>query len=159
MIKSPDDPMMRFLFASAVVVMAAFGSGCQAPVAKAADPEIAWRSLGSWSGRGNVQTESFTSDSGSIRVQWKASDGPAAGPVGTGGKGADPKVAAPGFRLTIHSAISGRPLMEAVDQQGAGAGTAFVHEDPRVFFAVVESAGLEWSFSLQEAVLVERKRP
>ncbi|MQA28286.1 MAG: hypothetical protein GEU82_00395 [Luteitalea sp.] len=62
------------------------------------------------------------------------------------------------FRLTIHSAISGRPLMEAVEQRGVGTGTAFVHEDPRVFYAVVDSADLEWSFTLQEAVLVERKR-
>jgi hypothetical protein len=60
------------------------------------------------------------------------------------------------FRVTIHSAISGRPLMEAIDQRGAGTGTAFVREDPRVFFAVVDSADLDWSFTLQEAVLVKR---
>jgi hypothetical protein len=122
--------------------------------AKPAEPEIAWRPLGSWSGHGNTQTESFTSDSGSIRVEWTTKNGSvakdAAGPTKAGGGM---------FRLTIHSAISGRPLMEAVDEQGVGNGTAFVHEDPRVFFAVVESADLDWSFTLQEALFVERKRP
>jgi hypothetical protein len=109
------------------------------------EPTVAWRPLGSWSGRGNTQTESFTSDSGSMKVEWTAKDGKKPG-AGT-------------FHLVIHSAISGRPLIDAVDHRGAGAGTEFVYEDPRVFFAVVESADLEWSFSLQEAVLVERKRP
>jgi hypothetical protein len=27
-----------------------------------------------------------------------------------------------------------------------------VNEDPRVFFAVVDSTGIEWSFSVDEAV-------
>jgi hypothetical protein len=156
--------MIRFFAASAVLMIAALSSGCQSPpvnAAKAPDPEIAWQPLGSWSGRGNSQTESFTSGSGSIRVQWKTEQSAAVGTSGknTGGKKEPDSKAAPAFRLTIHSAISGRPLMEAVDEQGPGTGTAFVHEDPRVFFAVVESAGLDWSFTLQEAVLVERKRP
>jgi hypothetical protein len=137
--------MIRFLFGTTVWALAVLSSGCQAPPVRAANPEVVWRPLGSWSGRGNTQTESFTSDSGSMRVQWTTAKASKAG-AGT-------------FRLTIHSAISGRPLMEAVDQQGVGTGTAFVHEDPRVFFAVVESADLEWSFALQEALFVEPKRP
>jgi hypothetical protein len=118
---------------------------CRRVEPRPAEPTIAWRSLGAWSGRGNMQTESFTSDTGSMQVQWTT---------------AKPSKAGAGeFRLTIHSAISGRPLMEAVDQQGAGKGTAFVHEDPRVFFAVVDSADLDWSFTLEEALFVESKRP
>ena len=133
-----------FRFGIGVVVLGALlNAGCDAPRANAAPPapDVVWRSMGAWSGRGNTQTESFTSDSGSMRIGWTTAKG-----AGT-------------FRLTIHSAISGRPLIEAVDQRGAGAGTAFVHEDPRVFYAVVDSTDLDWSFTLQEAVLVERKRP
>jgi hypothetical protein len=63
------------------------------------------------------------------------------------------------FRLTIHSAISGRPLQVAVDQQGPGRDMAYVHEDPRVFFAVVDAAGLDWSFTIDEAVVGQPKDP
>lgn len=140
--------MTRFSLGAAVLGLALLSlstSSCRRADPPPAEPTIAWRPLGSWSGRGNTQTESFTSDSGSMRVEWTTAKASKAG-AGT-------------FRLTIHSAISGRPLMEAVDQQGVGTGTAFVHEDPRVFFAVVESADLDWSFVLQEALFVEPKRP
>jgi hypothetical protein len=56
------------------------------------------------------------------------------------------------FRLTIHSAISGRPLLLAVDRQGAGHDTSYVHESPRIFYGVVESRDLNWSFTVEEAV-------
>ena len=56
------------------------------------------------------------------------------------------------FRLTIHSAISGRPLLLAVDQLGAGHETSYVHESPRIFYGVVESKDLDWSFTVEEAV-------
>ena len=63
------------------------------------------------------------------------------------------KAPTPGtFKLTIHSSISGRPLQVAVDQLGPGADTAYVNEDPRVFFAVVDASNIEWSFSVDEAV-------
>jgi len=62
-------------------------------------------------------------------------------------------VAAAGeFKLTIHSSISGRPLQVAVDQRGPGSDTAYVNEDPRVFFAVVDASNIEWSFSIDEAI-------
>lgn len=84
------------------IVGALLGStACQAPAAKPPETEVVWRALGTWSGQGNRQTESFTSDSGSLRALWKTSN-PAAPGAGA-------------FRLTIHSAISGRPLQEAVD--------------------------------------------
>lgn len=124
-----------------------------------------WRSLGSWSGHGSEQTDSFTSDTGALRIQWEAKssgNSPAArhpnghstaqSPRG-GGPDAAAALGVPvgTFRLTIHSSISGRPLSSAVvDHKGAGKGTAFVSEDPRVFFAVVESKGLDWSFTIEE---------
>lgn len=98
---------------------------------------IDWRTLGTFSGHGNEQTQSFTSDTGVMRIQWEAK------PAGA---------ASGAFKLTIHSAISGRPLFVALDQKGPGKGTAFVGEDPRVFFAVIDSQDLDWSFTVQERV-------
>ncbi len=100
--------------------------------------DVIWEHLGDWTGKGSSQTESFTGATGAFRIKWQT------------------RAAAPGvegtFLLTIHSAISGRPLQVAVDQRGPGADTAYVNEDPRVFFAVVEAENLEWSFSVDEAV-------
>ena len=107
-----------------------------APAAAATGAVVVWRPIGSWSGRGNTQTESFTSDTGSLRVRWHA-DHEARPGDGT-------------LRLTLHSAISGRPLAQVVDHRGAGADTSYVGEDPRVFYVVVDAAGLEWSFSIDE---------
>jgi hypothetical protein len=53
--------------------------------------------------------------------------------------------------LTAHSAISGRPLQVAVDRQGVGQGIGYVDQDPHVFYLVIESANLDWSFTLDEA--------
>jgi hypothetical protein len=111
---------------------------CHAPTEKKREPEVAWHRLGSWSGGGNVQTESFESGSGSLRVEWKTSN------ETVPGKGT--------FRLAFHSSISGRELQLAVDRTGAGSGTAYVQQDPHVFFAKVESANIEWSFTVDEAV-------
>lgn len=102
---------------------------------KRATTETAWEKLGEWSGKQSVQTESFTGLTGAFRIKWQ-SKGPADGK----------------FLLTIHSSISGRPLGVAVDQQGPGADTAYVNEDPRVFFAVIETDRMEWWFSVEEAM-------
>jgi hypothetical protein len=113
-------------------------SGCRQAPKAAPTNQVAWHRLGSWSGSGNVQTESFESGSGSLRVEWKTSN------ETVPGKGT--------FRLTFHSSISGRELQVAVDRTGAGTGTAYVQQDPHVFFAKVESANIEWSFTVDEAV-------
>ena len=125
---------------SKVVLLALLitAGACHAPAEQKREPEIAWHRIGTWSGSGNVQTESFESGSGSLRVEWKTSNETAPG------KGT--------FRLAFHSSISGRELQVAVDRSGAGAGTAYVQQDPHVFFAKVESANIEWSFTVDEAV-------
>ena len=113
--------------------------GRRAVPARAATREVVvWRSIGSWSGRGNTQTGSFTSDTGSLRVRWQT--------------GHEVRPGEGRFRLTLHSAISGRPLVRAVDRRGVGADTAYLGEDPRVFYVVVDSAGVEWSFTIDEGI-------
>ena len=116
-------------------------AACRAQADQAAGPApktIVWRKLGSWTGHGNRQTESFTSESGTLRVRWEASD------EGTAGPGA--------FRLKAHSAISGRLLQDITDQPGAGRGEAFVQQDPHVFYVVIESSHVNWAFTVDEAL-------
>ena len=124
--------------AAAVLMAAAVvcGSWACRKAPPASRKETIWRPLGSWSGRGNLQSESFPGESGGLRVRWKTTH-------------AEP---ASRFQVTVHSAISGRPLQVAVTQEGDGEGTAYVVEDPRVFFTVVESAGLDWQFTVEEPV-------
>ncbi len=101
-----------------------------------------WRRLGAWSGRGVVQTEAFISDTGLLRVVWEARS-TAGAPVGT-------------LRVSVHSAVSGRLLALAVDQRGAGRSTAYVIEDPRSFYLVIESTGLDWSVEVAEGIPATR---
>jgi len=122
--------MLAFLLSAA--------GGCHRLEEQKREPEVAWHRLGSWAGVGSLQTESFESGTGSLRVQWKTTNETAPG------KGT--------FRLAFHSSISGRELQVAVDRIGTGADTAYVQQDPHVFFAKVESANLEWSFTVDEAV-------
>ena len=95
-----------------------------------------WRKVNTWSGRDRLQSESWPSDTGAMRVRWQTSHAAAGG----------------SFQLTIHSAISGRPMQTVVDQLGDGEGTAYFSDDPRVFFAVVDSQNLDWTFTIDEPV-------
>jgi hypothetical protein len=112
--------------------------------AKTAEPQIIWRAVGSWSGNGNRQTESFTSDTGALRVRWQAM--PAAR-----SSAATPQI----FRVSAHSAISGRLLQQVVDREGPGSGVDYVSQDPHVFYMSVESAGLDWTISVDEGIAGE----
>ena len=95
-----------------------------------------WRKVSTWSGRDRMQTESWPSDSGAMRIRWQTSHAAAGG----------------SFQLTIHSAISGRPMQTVVEETGDGEGTAYFSDDPRVFFAVVDSKNLDWTFTIDEPV-------
>ena len=125
-----------FLLAS--LALSSCGSPGAAPAAQQRPP-AEWRTLGNYTGHGNEQTPSFTSDTGGLRIIWEGK---------TAGSDPPPEF----FRLTVHSAISGRPLIVAVDHKGAGKGTALVGEDPRVFYAEIESNGLDWSITVQERI-------
>lgn len=122
-----------------IVALAALSGACgsQASPATRATDMIIWRTVGSWSGQGNAQTESFIGDTASFRVDWQTKNEQ---PSGAGA-----------FRLALHSAVSGRELLVAVDEHGIGEGTSYMTEDPRPFHVVVESANLDWSFTVQEA--------
>ena len=110
---------------------------------KPAARTVAYYRLGSWSGRGDIQTESFTSETGALRVRWETTPQP--GDAASAADGA--------FRITAHSAISGRPLQEVVDHAGVGNGVGYVQQDPHVFYVVVDSNHVNWTFTVEEAVV------
>jgi hypothetical protein len=128
----------RFYLWLAAGLMAVACHGQAHRVDEAPQRVVAWRSVGSWSGRGNGQTESFTSDSGALRIHWTTSH------EESGRRGV--------FRITAHSAISGRLLEQVVDHRGAGNGVGYVNQDPHVFYLMVESDHLDWKLSVEEAV-------
>ena len=110
--------------------------GCTEKPSAAPRKETFWRKVNSWSGKDRLQTESWPSDTGAMRIRWQTSHAGADG----------------SFQLTIHSAISGRPMQTVVEQTGEGEGTAYFSDDPRVFFAVVDSKNLDWTFTIDEPV-------
>jgi hypothetical protein len=129
----------------ALAVASALTGACGSP--RPAPPQkevVVWKQLGSWSGRGNAQTESFVGLTGSLRMNWRTTH---EDPKGQGR-----------FKLILQSAISGRALQEPVDEKGPGEGTAYAADDPRVFHIVVESANLDWSFTVEEAAFVTAAR-
>jgi hypothetical protein len=122
-----------------VLLTALVIGGCRTESKPSAEQVVAWRLIGTWSGRGNGQADTFIGDTGALRIRWKTTNEL---PLGTGL-----------FRLTVHSSVSGRPLELAVNHRGIGDGTAYVNEDPREFFTVVESANLDWSYTVEEAFM------
>jgi hypothetical protein len=126
--------------ALSLLALPALGTGCAAPPARAEQVDAtAWRALGSWSGTGSRQTESFDVATGALRLRWEAK----ATGVSRAGH----------FRVWLHSAISGRPLQLVVDSTGAGSGTAHAADDPRVSYLMIDAEGVDWTATLDEAVV------
>lgn len=98
------------------------------------------RHAGTWQGRGH-QTIGHVSESGRFRIQWHVTDD-ASSEIGV-------------FKMTVHSAVSGRPLQTVVDHRGAGEGTALFEDDPRLYNLMVESAHVEWSFTVEDLIAVD----
>ena len=122
------------------LLLVALVAGCRAAPApeQATRDVVVWREVGSWSGQGSAQTGSFSSETGSLRVRWETKGERTPG-AGT-------------FEVTLHSAVSGRPLLPAVDHKGEGRDVVYLHEDPRVFYFEVVSANLDWSMTVEEGI-------
>ena len=119
------------------VVLALVLSACERGTTKAnGPPPLTWQRVGSWNGHGNVQTESFTSDTGGFRVRWETRH---ESPAGAGR-----------LKVVFHSGDSGRDIMDAVDVRGNGSGTAEVGDRPRWYFLTIESANLDWTVTVEE---------
>ena len=125
---------MKLALIVAALLFAACGSESK-PVRQAV---VGWRPLGTWSGYGNAQTDSFNIESSQWRIKWITKNEKPAG-AGT-------------FRAEVHSAVSGRPLGFTVEHAGPGHGVEIVNEDPRLFFLDIVSSNIDWSVSVEEGV-------
>jgi len=121
-----------------LIVLACVLSGCRqqpAPAPKAREV-VVWREVGSWSGRGNLKSQNFTSDTGGFRVRWETKN---ESPPGTGT-----------LKVVFRSGDSGRPIMEAVDARGVGKDEVEVADNLRWYYLTIESANVEWSVAVDE---------
>ena len=123
----------------AVALLATLAGACRgaapAPVA-AATTKTAWHALGTWSGRGDRQTDSFEVTTGALKLRWQARE------VTPGGGR---------LRVSLHSAISGRPLQTVLDVRGGGGADVYFEDDPRVSYLVIESDQVDWQLTVEEA--------
>ena len=121
---------------AALVLLAACRSEIPRPEPRAV---VVWRPIGSWSGRGEKQTETFTSDTGGFRVRWTTTK---ESPPGAGR-----------LRVVFRSGDSGREIIEAIDARGTGGGIEEVAADrPRWFYVTIESANVDWTVSIDERI-------
>lgn len=118
----------------------------QPPPSKPPEPTIIWERAGTWSGRGDIETNSFPSSSGYLRFTWETSN--------------ETKPGEGRFKLLLGSSISGRVIMTVVDHKGAGRDVAYVSEEARTFYIKVESANVDWKVTVDEgfAATIEHRR-
>jgi len=120
-----------------VIAAAIFSAACGSGFTAVEKPSGAgWKRVGSWSGRGNRQTESFTSDTGGFRLHWETKN--------------ETKPGAGTLKIVFRSGDSGREIMEAVDVRGVGNGTTEVGDRPRWYFLTIESANIDWTITIEE---------
>ena len=105
---------------------------------------VVWKEVGSWSGRGDVQTGVFTSDTGGFRVHWALKN--------------EARKDAGRLRVVLRSMDSGREIVEAVDVRGAGDGIEEVAaEHPRWYYLRIDSADADWTVSIDERIEGQRR--
>lgn len=132
-------PVSRTLAAGILLTVVAWCAGCGGDVPDAVAPaasRVAWRAIGAWSGRLNHQTESFEVSTTPLRLRWRTREtSPGAGRL----------------TVTLHSAVSGRPLQTILDVRGSGAGTIAVADEPRWCHFTIEAVQVEYELTLEEA--------
>ena len=132
--------MTRALLAVALFLAVAPLSGCRSQPPPPQPKEVViWKPIGTWSGRGDSSTNTFTSDAGGFRVHWETTNAarPGAGRL----------------HVVFHSADSGREIIDAIDARGVGSGVEEVAaERPRWYYLTIESADVDWKISVDERV-------
>jgi hypothetical protein len=132
--------MLRKTLLTALTITTLCLWGCRSePKAEAQSPPLAWQKVGSWSGHGNAQTDSFDIGMSQCRIRWETRNEK---PPGTGT-----------FHVTVNSAVSGRELTAAIDQKGVGHDVAYVGVDPHFSYLVIESSNVDWSVTVEEPAL------
>lgn len=132
----------------AMVITVVLANGCRGDEpgrvsARPAAPAMEWREIGSWSGDGSRQTESFEVSPFAMRLRWQTT-----------------RETAPGagrFTVTLHSAVSGRPLQTIVEAQGVTSATVNVNDEPRWCHFVVDAQNVEWRMTLEQGFAGEAR--
>jgi hypothetical protein len=57
--------------------------------------------------------------------------------------------------VTLHSAVSGRPLQTIVDAHGVASATVNVADEPRWCHFVIEATNVEWQMTLEQGFASE----
>lgn len=118
------------------LVIVAVLTSCSSAPSKPQEIVAVTREAGSWQGHGTATVGDIPSETGRFHITWHTTNESPAG-AGT-------------FKLTMRSAISGRPLQVVADHKGTGTGTADYDEGPRTYDFLVESANLDWKFRVDE---------
>ena len=130
----------RVAFAFLVLVIACRSDSPPQPRAEPREVVI-WKTVGSWSGRGSRQTETFTSDTGGFRVRWETKNAarPGAGHL----------------HVIFRSGDSGREIIDAVDEPHVGSDSDVKEvsaERPRWYYLTIDSSEVDWTVSVDERV-------
>jgi hypothetical protein len=62
------------------------------------------------------------------------------------------------LKIVFRSGDSGRPIIEAVDVRGTGHDIAEVADNVRWYFLTIESAGVDWTVSVDERLHARTSR-
>jgi hypothetical protein len=122
--------------AASFIAVPPFLSSCSQPPSKPAEQTVIWERAGSWSGRGDLETNSFPSSTGYLRFTWETSN--------------ETKPGEGRFKLILGSSISGRAIMVVGESKGVGRDVAYVSEEARTFYLKVESADVDWKVIVEE---------
>ena len=133
--------MTRAVLIAGIIVAAGCRSESASPTPPVPKAVVVWKTVGTWSGRGSRQTETFTSETGGFRVRWETKN---------------PRRAGAGFlHVVFRSGDSGREIIDAVDERNVGAdsdSTEVSAERPRWYYLTIESADVDWTVAVDERI-------
>ena len=122
-----------------VFVAVLLGPGCEhKPPPAEKQTELVWKEVGTWSGHGNQQLETFPIEHFTWRVKWEAKN---ESPAGAGR-----------FHVTANSGDSGRILAEVADVKGVDKDVTYITELPHRYYFVVTSTGVDWTLTAEEPI-------
>ena len=126
------------LFLISLLFLAGVSCERKPPPQEQKNVEPVWKTIGTWSGHGNQQLETFPIERFTWRVRWETKN---ESPPGAGR-----------FHLTANSGDSGRILADVVDTRGVGSDVVYVTELPHRYYLVVTSSGVDWTITAEEPV-------
>jgi hypothetical protein len=128
------------LRSAALFFSCVLGVGCHSspPPESGPSTEQVWKEVGTWSGHGNQQLETFPIERFTWRVRWETRNESQPG-AGT-------------FHVTANSGDSGRILAEVADVAGVDHDVTYITELPHRYYLVVTSSGVDWSLTAEEPI-------